>query len=357
MTALDPGLAWPVACALWFEQQQDEGEDAEPLCLDDGPDAGLIAVFDGLGGAGGETFETEDGPRSGAWLGARRARAVMERIWSGADRATRGADLAQRLRDELADDLAKAAAGLQPTRKRLRSTLLKTLPTTLAAVGFSWDAERGTGRCDIWWAGDSRAYLLDPRRGLRQVSLDDLKSGGDALANLMQDSPLSNFVCAEGGFQIHHVAVALTGPHVVLVATDGCFGYVPTPAAFEDLVLQALSASRTPAEWGRRMEVAVRRVAGDDASLAAVALGSEDLAALKRSFKSRGELVGARFVAPLARCEAEVDALRKRLTRAEAARDKLREELWREYREQYEAQLPAGIRGRLAAGAAGRGGA
>jgi hypothetical protein len=357
MTALDPGLAWPVACALWFEQQQDEGEDAEPLCLDDGPDAGLIAVFDGLGGAGGETFSTDDGPRSGAWLGARRARAVLERIWSAADRSTRGAELAGKLRDELADDLAKAAAGLQPTRKRLRSTLLRTLPTTLAAVGFSWDAERGTGRCDIWWAGDSRAYLLDPRRGLRQVSRDDLKSGGDALANLLQDSPLSNFVCAEGGFEINHVAVAVTGPHVVLVATDGCFGYVPTPAAFEDLVLQALAASRTPAEWGRRMEVAVRRVTGDDASLAAVALGSDDLAALKRSFRSRRELVGARFVTPLAACEAEVESLRTRLARAEAARNALRNELWLEYREQYEALLPAAPAPRLAAWAGGSGGA
>ena len=38
----------------------DQGEDSDPI-LRDGPDLGLVAVFDGMGGAGGTVYETPDG--------------------------------------------------------------------------------------------------------------------------------------------------------------------------------------------------------------------------------------------------------------------------------------------------------
>ena len=47
-----------------------EGEDADPI-LRVGPDLGLLAVFDGMGGAGGTVYEPPDGPRTGAYLAAR----------------------------------------------------------------------------------------------------------------------------------------------------------------------------------------------------------------------------------------------------------------------------------------------
>ena len=45
----------------------DHGEDSDPI-VREGPDLALLAVFDGMGGAGGTVYETEDGPRSGAYL-------------------------------------------------------------------------------------------------------------------------------------------------------------------------------------------------------------------------------------------------------------------------------------------------
>ena len=39
----------------------DQGEDSDPI-LRDGPDLGLLAVFDGMGGAGGTVYDTDDGP-------------------------------------------------------------------------------------------------------------------------------------------------------------------------------------------------------------------------------------------------------------------------------------------------------
>ena len=63
-----------------------QGEDSDPI-LRDGPDLGLIGVFDGMGGAGGTVYETPDGPRTGAYLASRVARDVVERRMLDAARA------------------------------------------------------------------------------------------------------------------------------------------------------------------------------------------------------------------------------------------------------------------------------
>ena len=54
----------------------DQGEDADPI-LRQGRNLGLVAVFDGMGGAGGTVYETPDGPRTGAYLASRVARNVV----------------------------------------------------------------------------------------------------------------------------------------------------------------------------------------------------------------------------------------------------------------------------------------
>ncbi|HEY6746336.1 MAG TPA: hypothetical protein VI357_11535, partial [Mycobacteriales bacterium] len=54
-----------------------QGEDSDPI-VRHGRELGLVAVFDGMGGAGGTTYETPDGPRTGAYLASRIARDVVE---------------------------------------------------------------------------------------------------------------------------------------------------------------------------------------------------------------------------------------------------------------------------------------
>ena len=56
-----------------------EGEDADPI-LRVGPDLGLLGVFDGMGGAGGRVYDTPEGRHTGAWIAARFARNVVERL-------------------------------------------------------------------------------------------------------------------------------------------------------------------------------------------------------------------------------------------------------------------------------------
>ena len=75
----DPGLESGPSVSFGFNLAKipDQGEDADPI-VRDGPDLGLIGVFDGMGGAGGTVYETPDGRRTGAYLASRIARDVVE---------------------------------------------------------------------------------------------------------------------------------------------------------------------------------------------------------------------------------------------------------------------------------------
>jgi hypothetical protein len=111
-----------------------QGEDADPI-VRDGRDLGLVAVFDGMGGAGGTAYETPEGRRTGAYLASRVARDVVEERllalldpeWN-LDAAAAARDLQRSVRRALADTLA----GLNPPKSGLRSRLLRALPTTMA---------------------------------------------------------------------------------------------------------------------------------------------------------------------------------------------------------------------------------
>ena len=72
-----PGGADAVASASTWPRSPDQGEDSDPI-VRDGRDLGLVAVFDGMGGAGGTVYQTPDGPRTGAYLASRVARDVVE---------------------------------------------------------------------------------------------------------------------------------------------------------------------------------------------------------------------------------------------------------------------------------------
>ena len=92
--------------------------------------------------------------------------------------------------------------------------------------------------------------------GLQQLSRDDTEIP-DALSSLEQDPPMSNQIAADGHYEVRSAQELAAAPCVLLCATDGFFNYVQTPAHFEYIVLEALSASADPAEWG---ELLARKV-------------------------------------------------------------------------------------------------
>jgi hypothetical protein len=315
-----------------------EGEDADPI-LRVGPDLGLLGVFDGMGGAGGRVYDTPDGRHAGAYIASRFARNVVERLmlelikpeWNLDGPAT-----AAELHRLLASSLAARLAELKAPETTLRSKLVKSLPTTMTlAVLQRTDPAAGTYACHLFQAGDSRAYVAEPDGGLRQLTTDQLRSGGDAMRNLTDDSVMSNCISADTEFYIDHHQVQLQAPFLLVCATDGCFAYVRSPMHFEHLLLSTMQAAQDVPAWQQALEAEVTAITGDDAAMALLGLGA-DLDGFKQLFKDRTDELGRRYIDPLDELDGQVRQAEQRLAGLRARRVELGAELWGSYKGGYE---------------------
>jgi serine/threonine protein phosphatase PrpC len=320
-----------------------EGEDADPI-LRVGPDLGLLGVFDGMGGAGGRVYDTPDGRHTGAYIAARFARNVVERLmlelikpeWNLDGPAT-----AAELHRVLASSLAARLAELKAPETALRSKLVKALPTTMTlAVLQRTDPAASSYACHLFWAGDSRAYIVDPDAGVMQLTTDDLRSGGDAMRNLTDDSVMSNCISADTEFHINHHQVELQPPFLLLCATDGCFAYVRSPMHFEHLLLSALHGARDVPAWQQALEASVTTITGDDAALALLGLGA-DLVGFKKLFQDRTTEIQRRYIDPLDELDGQVQRAEQQLADLRARRTEVGSELWGAYKHGYERYLAA----------------
>ena len=322
------------------------GEDSDPI-VRDGRELGLVGVFDGMGGAGGTVYETPDGARTGAYLASRVARDVVEQRmvtlldpeWNLNGPAA-AQDLHRSVRAALQDRLAQ----LNAPASGLRSRLLRALPTTMALAALQRRQPGGDRwACHALWAGDSRAYLFDPVAGAQQLTVDDIKDHGDAMANLRQDSVVSNAMSADTDFVVHHHKVELTAPFLVLAATDGCFGYLASPMHFEYLVLAALRDSPDTDSWSAAVRTAVSAVTGDDAAMAVLGVGA-DHQQFQDLFAERTAELEKRWIEPLDALAAEVERRERELEELRTTQARRQAQLWARYKPSYEHYLarPAG---------------
>lgn len=318
----------------------DHGEDADPI-LRDGPDLGLLAVFDGMGGAGGTVYDTPDGPRSGAYLASRIARDVVERRMLELlvpDWNLKGEAAAEDLQRSVQQALTERLIELKAPKSGLRSRLLRALPTTMAVLALQRTHRSGSKwLCHVFWAGDSRGYVFEPG-GARQLTTDDLRDESDAMANLRRDSVVSNAMSADTEFHVSYRRVELEAPFVLVCATDGCFGYVPSPMHFEQLVLNPLPTARSVAGWSQAVQAQIAAVTGDDAAMSVMAVGA-DLAELRKTYAPRVAELHQQFTTP-------IDDLGQAVQRAEQELATLRqrqlddtEQLWARYKPGYEQYL------------------
>ncbi|MFC4033940.1 hypothetical protein ACFO3J_21000 [Streptomyces polygonati] len=345
-----------------IEKVPGKGEDAPPLVRHFEYPAGVvgaIGVGDGLGGAGSTLMATNDGPRSAAYLASRQvlstvgtqidahfgpsgwlfpAGSALDSVQAdhALDRFLTYLDSAIRWDLEQLGEHSPSASG------NLRSKLIRPLPTTLA-LGVFRVAEEGVV-LDALWAGDSRIYVLSPQWGLQQLTKDDLKSGGDAMSNLLEDSPMSNILSGDGRFQLNHRRIRLPhGPFLFLAASDGCFGYLPSPAHFELLLLRALLDNTVQGAWEDKVRAAIEAVTGDDATLAVAGVGWPNPGAagnrLFQRFHALQQEVGA-----MENLHQETIELRAQLALAEARFLEARQDLWSRYRPVYEHLLGEPVR-------------
>ena len=318
----------------------DQGEDSDPI-LRDGPDLGLIGVFDGMGGAGGTVYETPDGRRTGAYLASRVARDVVERRMLDLlepDWNLNGKAAANELQRSVQQALKDRLGELNVAPSGLRSRLIRALPTTMALVALQRTQPGGPiWAAHIFWAGDSRAYVLE-KAGARQLSTDDLRDPADALSNLRRDSVVSNAMSADTEFHVNYRRVELRAPFLVVCATDGCFGYLPTPMHFEHLVLSRLAETRSADAWSTSVQAEIAAVTGDDAAMATLGVGA-DFKEFQKLLAPRVADLAANFVEPL-------DELSDAVTRAEqqlkALQSRYLDEMtsrWSQYKAGYERYL------------------
>jgi serine/threonine protein phosphatase PrpC len=325
-----------------------QGEDADPI-LHDSRDLGLLAVFDGMGGAGGTAYATDDGPRTGAYLASRAARDVVDRrmldLLPSSDEVT-GPGIAAELHDSIRDALRQVLAGLRAPRSRLRSKLLRALPTTMALAAVH-RPEPGTDRwrCQVLWAGDSRVYLLRPDTGAAQLTLDDIRDRGDALANLTQDSVVSNAMSADTEFTVNHRCIELSTPFLLIAATDGCFGYLSTPMHFEGLLLSTMMNAPDQHGWSQDLQTQITAISGDDASMAVLGIGA-DHQGFRALFADRAAALEMRWVRPLDQLAAETREMEEHLEVLRRRRTQRTAELWAAYRPGYEQYLTVDEPGR-----------
>ncbi|MDQ2852441.1 MAG: protein phosphatase 2C domain-containing protein [Actinomycetota bacterium] len=326
--------------AFNLEKVPGHGEDSDPI-LRDGPDLGLVAVFDGMGGAGGTVYETPDGPRTGAYLASRIARQVVERRMLELlepDWNLNGEAAALDLQRSIRAALTQALHDLKAPASGLRSRLLRALPTTMALVALQRTQSGGsTWAGHVLWAGDSRAYVIEST-GIRQLSTDDLRDSNDAMQNLSRDSVVSNAMSADTDFHVNYRRVELEAPFLVVCATDGCFGYVQTPMHFEHLLLDELARARSAQAWSEALQQRIGLVTGDDAAMSLLGVGAQ-FRMFQTLLAPRLAELATTVVAPLDALAQAVEQAENDLQRARTRQVETTSEVWSRYKTEYERYL------------------
>lgn len=257
------------------------GEDS--YCYSFCDDAGLLAVFDGCGGAGAR----EHGYYSGhteAYMASR----LCAGVFYDSFRSMFPTDLSgerfaeERLKPAISECLQLFQPPQDASEFQIKGSMVRTLPTTAAAALIRMGNEMTVSAI---WAGDSRVFILD-EHGLAQLTVDDT-TVPDPLENLYEDGLLQNILACGKPVKLHCRTVRVKTPCMVISATDGCFGYVSTPMEFEGLLLETLLSSGSVAEWEEQVKNAISAVAGDDHSLCLAAFGYSDFKSLQDTVRER----------------------------------------------------------------------
>lgn len=282
-------LDTPFVVSFMNEKKKQNGEDSEPLVFL-GENISAVGVFDGMGGAGSALHMYNGAEKTGAYIGSRSARDAAESFFKKLNEKPKtdivNYDVVNGLKEAVKRVFNSLKKNYPPKVKSgLKSSMIKEFPTTLAIVAVS--GQEKAFSVDSYWAGDSRNFILT-KEGLFQLSVDDLENRADPFENLTSDSPLSNQISADKNFVINHISYKPEdAKFMVFCATDGCFGYYPTPMHFEYVFLKTLSESNNVEEWKEALMKEFDSIAADDISMAGLIYGYDNLDSLKGAIRPR----------------------------------------------------------------------
>ncbi|MBQ8706649.1 MAG: protein phosphatase 2C domain-containing protein [Succinivibrionaceae bacterium] len=273
--------------SVYKEKIENNGEDAMIRVIND--KASLIGVFDGLGGSGAKKYHSAN-MKTGAYLSSRFVSTAtkhwFEQICSDNFPGNRQALLKTHIKAHL--QTVKEAFDDQQ-KSKLKSKLSKEFPST-CAIAVCRPAQSGEIDIELYWAGDSRCYLLDDD-GLHQLTTDDIDSS-NALDNISDDGRMNNIITLSSDFRLNNHHLRPKGPFFIFSATDGCFGYISTPMQFELRLLRNLEKSQNVASFEKNLFNTFEEVAEDDFSLSGLFYCFRSFDEIKERFRKRRENLG-----------------------------------------------------------------
>ncbi|MDD3219251.1 MAG: hypothetical protein PHC41_10565 [Lachnospiraceae bacterium] len=299
---------------LAFEEKiPDKGEDSYLLSLNE--KAGVVGVFDGCGGIGARRYQEYES-RTGAYIASR---AVAEGVYNWFqqfyDHLPKGnSHYSEQIKAVIDKQLQLYSSGVQK-KSVLKGGMQKEFPTTVSMCVIK--PVKNKIALNFLWSGDSRGYMLG-KTGLYQITKDDV-DGENAMSNIKNDGVLTNVVSASKPYVLHEKVVMLSNPAMVITATDGCFGYLPSPMDFEFCILDSLMAAENMLEWKDNLKSVFKEFTGDDYTFCAVLLNFSGFSDIKAYYKKRYEEMTEKYMIPLKNAE-----------------DEQKDELWDTYRKTYE---------------------
>ena len=253
------------------DKVKDHGEDSYLLAFRE--NAGVCAVFDGLGGSGSRQYK-EYGDKTGAYIASR---AVSEEMYNwfllfSEDQAGLAASkLSQDLQARIDKRLSACKDG-EIKKSSLKSSMTRDFPTTLSMLLFRTNRKGGIS-ANVIWAGDSRCYWLDGG-GLHQLTRDDTHQQ-DAYEALYKDAAMNNVISASAPYSLREHILDGLNRGIAFSATDGCFGYLQSPMHFEYLVLDSMMRAESIDEMEKTLHERLTQIAGDDFTLTGAVFGFE----------------------------------------------------------------------------------
>ena len=268
------------------------GEDSFCCSCSSSADAAMSGAFDGCGGSGSQSYKKLGG-KTGAYIGSRIVSGAVY-DWFREQYPTTGGDTEQ-MAAGIIDRIRKGLMVCKPYLKgdsRLAGSIVRTAPTT-AAICVAENSSQGV-ILHILWAGDSRVYLLD-EDGLAQLTEDDVE-GQDAFSNLSNDGRITNVIDINSQYELHTRRIVITKPTMVFAATDGCFGYVPSPMQFEDLLIQEILMASSVEEVEAGLRNAFSENASDDFTFVCLGFYFDSFLNLLDMVALRSEILNKEYI-------------------------------------------------------------
>lgn len=224
----------------------------------------IIAVFDGMGGAGSTLVPDIEDDRKipMAYLASRAAARAFEKCFLQITPTMSCAEIATQLEQTVQRELVSLMErdGGKP-ESRVKGDLVKNYPTTIAAAIVD-DVPEGR-RVHPLWAGDSRIYALLPNQLLLQQLTIDHTSSGDSSDG--GDAALTRCATPEN-VNLETTEYILPADAIVLAATDGCFAYQSTQYFLTSLI-ENMVISNDADQYSIQLANTLATVSGDDCAI------------------------------------------------------------------------------------------